>query len=385
LTEIPFAGIIAQPVMLNRALSPTEMLSLYESGSPDTDDFPTNKAGTSIYTSDFSAGVDSWQTGAGRTVAGNVDGINGQNDWLSATNDSNTVANAYRPITWGARRVRVAYRVFIPAGSPITAIQTRTDTAAGLSTPVAANTQYDISYELTVGTGTVIRVDADTSSAAGTVFYIRGMTITPIGAVFAPDAVQPGAGSTWYDMSAVAANLTIPVGVSWRILNKGLPVGGLMDLLNGQIKFPATQNPSSDVNTLDDYEEGTFTVTLLPGTSGSITLDPAYATARYTKIGRVVSIQGVCVVQSISSPVGTLKIGGLPFASGNAVGNYAAIALQALSLETTATMPGQGAILPNSSVIDVFTRFAGGAGGITSNAADIRAGTEIRFSGTYSV
>src|SRR4030066_820181 len=36
-----------------------------------------------------------------------------------------------------------------------------------------------------------------------------------------------------------------------------------INLTGGQIKFPATQNASADANTLDDYEEGTFTPTLL--------------------------------------------------------------------------------------------------------------------------
>jgi hypothetical protein len=52
----------------------------------------------------------------------------------------------------------------------------------------------------------------------------------------------------------------------------------------GQMKFPATQNPSSDANTLDDYEEGTFTGTLT-GVSGSVTV-----TVRYTKIGNKVQL-----------------------------------------------------------------------------------------------
>src|SRR5689334_3549832 len=43
---------------------------------------------------------------------------------------------------------------------------------------------------------------------------------------------------------------------------------GLVDLSGaaaGQVKFPGTQNASSNVNTLDDYEEGTWT----PGIGGS--------------------------------------------------------------------------------------------------------------------
>lgn len=64
-------------------------------------------------------------------------------------------------------------------------------------------------------------------------------------------------------------------------------VTGITDLQGGQIKFPGTQVPSADPNTLDDYEEGTWTLTLTPG-SGTITTSSVQA-AVYTKIGNLVT------------------------------------------------------------------------------------------------
>jgi len=58
-------------------------------------------------------------------------------------------------------------------------------------------------------------------------------------------------------------------------------------------------------NLLDDYEESEFTVTLTPSTSGSITLQTGADTMMYTKIGRLVQVQGQLNVQSVSSAVGT--------------------------------------------------------------------------------
>jgi hypothetical protein len=52
------------------------------------------------------------------------------------------------------------------------------------------------------------------------------------------------------------------------------------------ITFPATQSASTDANTLDDYEEGTFTATIAG--MGSATNNNV--TARYIKIGRVVTL-----------------------------------------------------------------------------------------------
>ena len=82
------------------------------------------------------------------------------------------------------------------------------------------------------------------------------------------------------------------------------------------ITFPATQSPSSDANTLDDYEEGTYTPTLIGnGTAGN----PVYSTqiGRYTKIGNVVFVQAVVDVSSNTTGTGTARIS-LPTAVGNA-------------------------------------------------------------------
>lgn len=82
----------------------------------------------------------------------------------------------------------------------------------------------------------------------------------------------------------------------------------------GGIQF---NGDTAAANALDDYEEGTFTATLVPGTSGSITLDTA--TCSYTKIGRQVTVKGQITVASVSSPIGTIvNFNGLPFTIINA-------------------------------------------------------------------
>jgi hypothetical protein len=80
------------------------------------------------------------------------------------------------------------------------------------------------------------------------------------------------------------------------------------------ITFPATQSASSNANTLDDYEEGTFTITLTPTTSGTATANASFNTMSYTKIGNMVTIFGNPRVSSVGSPVGNLLLNGLPFA-----------------------------------------------------------------------
>ena len=75
----------------------------------------------------------------------------------------------------------------------------------------------------------------------------------------------------------------------------------------GQIKFPATQNPSADPNTLDDYEEGTWTPSI--GGTATYTLQ----TGKYTKIGNVVTVSFSLRVNVIGTG-NTVTVIGLPFA-----------------------------------------------------------------------
>ena len=56
---------------------------------------------------------------------------------------------------------------------------------------------------------------------------------------------------------------------------------------------------------LNWYEEGTYTATLTPSTSGTITVNSSNNTLAYTRIGRVVYVQGFVNTSSVSSPVGT--------------------------------------------------------------------------------
>jgi hypothetical protein len=78
------------------------------------------------------------------------------------------------------------------------------------------------------------------------------------------------------------------------------------------ITFPATQSASTDANTLDDYEEGTWTTT--HSTSLNMTGTPTFGSGRYTKIGRTVNLTGVISGTVASSNTLTYTIfNGLPF------------------------------------------------------------------------
>ena len=76
------------------------------------------------------------------------------------------------------------------------------------------------------------------------------------------------------------------------------------------ITFPATQSASSDANTLDDYEEGTWTPTF--DTSGGNTFTQS-GTGIYTKIGRNVTASGFVSWTAKSGGAGVAI--SLPFAT----------------------------------------------------------------------
>jgi hypothetical protein len=78
------------------------------------------------------------------------------------------------------------------------------------------------------------------------------------------------------------------------------------------IAFTATQNASSDANTLDDYEEGTWTPSL-----SRASVSPVISTTQsggYTKVGNIVTIWGTITINSVTSQGSNLwLISGIPF------------------------------------------------------------------------
>lgn len=72
----------------------------------------------------------------------------------------------------------------------------------------------------------------------------------------------------------------------------------------------ATSN--TDANTLEDYEEGSHTIAISAGTSGTITAKSTHRVARYVKIGRLCFIGCDLRTDSSSSPNGTVTVS-LPF------------------------------------------------------------------------
>jgi hypothetical protein len=109
--------------------------------------------------------------------------------------------------------------------------------------------------------------------------------------------------------SQITSNPTLHGNVS---VTGVIGVGGATPSTSGSgITFPASTSVSTNANTLDDYEEGTFTPTVT-ASSGSVTYGAQEG--RYTKVGQVVT----CTfwVQTTGSTLSgaSVLMNGLPFA-----------------------------------------------------------------------
>ena len=125
------------------------------------------------------------------------------------------------------------------------------------------------------------------------------------GAITMQSAPSGAAGSTF-----VTANITQFFALkkdSTLTLQGGTQSSGI------GVAFPATQSASSNANTLDDYEEGTFTPVLkLGATTQSLS---GSTKANYTKIGNIVYV--TAEVYFTKSGTGDFNVSGLPFTSAN--------------------------------------------------------------------
>jgi hypothetical protein len=92
---------------------------------------------------------------------------------------------------------------------------------------------------------------------------------------------------------------------SYRFKNLYLSVGVVFGDAGG--------SGTSTSNTLDSYEEGTWTPALVCGTSGTLDVSTTRDIFSYTKIGNTVHVQGMLSIITATSPLGSLRLTGMPF------------------------------------------------------------------------
>ena len=80
------------------------------------------------------------------------------------------------------------------------------------------------------------------------------------------------------------------------------------------VDFSATSDTSGMTSELlDDYEEGSFTLSATPSSSGTLTLNSSYNTGVYTRVGNLVKIQAYLSFSGNNNATGYLQLSSLPF------------------------------------------------------------------------
>jgi hypothetical protein len=152
-----------------------------------------------------------------------------------------------------------------------------------------------------------------TTNSGGTIYST--ITVSAFAAVTTITVVNDS-GTLDSGLSAVSYGLLSATGPSVPNFagpssNSPAPAGQLF-MRGGQIGFPAVQIPSTDANTLDDYEEASFTLADGSGSGPAIT----NTSLSYTKIGRLLVCQ-FDITFGASADGANAKLTGLPVTSNN--------------------------------------------------------------------
>jgi len=159
------------------------------------------------------------------------------------------------------------------------------------------------------------------------------------------------------------------VGIGTNTFNTN---GGVLQVSNG-ISFPATQSASSDANTLDDYEEGTWTPTVV----GSTNMTSATGVdGKYVKIGKQVYCEADFTGSITSSSAETNINFALPFTrSGNQTVGAVSLLIGSGADSFGVGVVTHGGIIPSRQQIFIAANQVNSTGSVSW----------LRFSLTYTV
>ena len=146
------------------------------------------------------------------------------------------------------------------------------------------------------------------------------------------------------------------------------------------ITFPPVLDPSSNANTLDDYEEGTWTPAFAFSTSGSVT----YSTQAgyYRKVGSLVFVECNIIIASVSSPTGNVTVNNLPFTVSSSTENVGSMAIGIVRNLVNAK-PDIKAYCANGSTQILFPVNDTISGSSELQGSDLKASTLIYVSGCF--
>ena len=150
------------------------------------------------------------------------------------------------------------------------------------------------------------QLDFDGANSKISADKIQGQSGTTVTIPAGHNLAGDGSGLTSLSAANITSGGTLPALNGSALTN--LPAH------SGNVAFPATQVASADANTLDDYEEGTWTPRFAStwGSGPEATMGPT--TGYYVKIGRLVIINAFVITTSVSGLAAASYIKDLPFA-----------------------------------------------------------------------
>jgi hypothetical protein len=286
-----------------------------------------------------------------------IDGTNGVTTPNVLTSSSG-VALTLQSGGTTAVTVDTSQNVGIGVTSPSTRLDVRQSTASDLQLQLYNNNAgvYATSIKLVADNATGSNYNSIQSYNAATAQW-------QIGGAGSSSTIVFGTGSSFTERARVNAY--------------GIGLGGAVPSSGTGIAFPATQSASSDANTLDDYEEGTFTPTII-GTTSAGTGTYSNQTGSYIKVGQLVSIY-IRMDWSAHTGTGYLAFAGLPFTSAGTYNNGAA--LNGMAGLTVAASCYVAANVNTSSTTGYFLQIPVGGGSDSQLAMDT--GAIVIFTLTY--
>ncbi len=136
-------------------------------------------------------------------------------------------------------------------------------------------------------------------------------------------------------------------------------------------------------NALDDYEEGTWTPTLVDASNNAAAVNSGSTGGTYTKIGRMVAITGRCTTTSVSGLSSIVYVKNLPFTSLSGQAGYATLAVgQAFNLNISAGQSVELSISPNDTKAQVRLNDHG-SGNTHMSPSEWSDDGYVMFSGVY--
>jgi hypothetical protein len=189
--------------------------------------------------------------------------------------------------------------------------------------------------------------------------------------------VIAGAGSTndltWTNKNGSAV-AQVPTGGANMTFGAAIGLGAASVFNGVGIAFPIAQVASSDANTLDDYEEGTFT----PNVGGTATYN--IQTGNYIKFGKMVFIFGVLQINAIGTGSQS-TFQGLPFTSDNIVNTDGGVCICQSASLAVSVVSITGNIGASTTTVSLLSRTAAATADAGNNV--LGNGATLRFFGTY--